>query len=140
MPDLPRRDAVLAFAALAVGACSVNPPPAREPAMYGLIGKMIAVPGQRDALVAILLKGIDGMPGCLSYVVAHDAAEPDALWITEVWASQEHHRGSHRCARPSRWASRSSQASATTRPRVRSVGSGWLRRQALPRRQPRTPA
>lgn len=62
--------------------------------MYGLIGKMIAVPGQRDALVAILLKGIDGMPGCLSYVVAHDAAEPDALWVTEVWASQEHHRAS----------------------------------------------
>lgn len=62
--------------------------------MYGLIGKMIAVPGQRDTLVAILLKGIDGMPGCLSYVVAHDAAEPDAIWVTEVWASQEHHRAS----------------------------------------------
>jgi quinol monooxygenase YgiN len=62
--------------------------------MYGLIGKMIALPGQRDALVAILLKGIDGMLGCLSYVVAHDAAEPDAIWVTEVWASQEHHRAS----------------------------------------------
>lgn len=62
--------------------------------MYGLIGKMLAVPGQRDALVAILLEGISGMPGCLSYVVAHDSAEADAIWVTEVWASQEHHRAS----------------------------------------------
>jgi hypothetical protein len=29
-----------------------------EPAMYGLIGKMIAAPGQRDALIAILLEGV----------------------------------------------------------------------------------
>lgn len=62
--------------------------------MYGLIGKMLAVPGQRDALVAILLEGISGMPGCLSYVVAHDSSEADAIWVTEVWASQEHHRAS----------------------------------------------
>lgn len=62
--------------------------------MDGLIGKMVAVPGQRDALVSILLQGIGGMPGCLSYVVAHDPSDPDALWITEVWASQEQHRAS----------------------------------------------
>ena len=62
--------------------------------MHGLIGKMVAVPGQRDALVSILLKGISGMPGCLSYVVAHDTSEPDAIWVTEVWVSQEHHRAS----------------------------------------------
>lgn len=62
--------------------------------MYGLIGKMVAVPGQRDALVAVLLEGIQSMPGCLGYVVAHDASEPDAIWVTEVWTSQEHHRAS----------------------------------------------
>ena len=53
--------------------------------MYGLIGKMTAVPGQRDALIAILLEGVSGMPGCLSYVVATDPTDVDALWITEVW-------------------------------------------------------
>ncbi|MBX3146133.1 MAG: antibiotic biosynthesis monooxygenase [Gemmatimonadales bacterium] len=62
--------------------------------MYGLIGKMSAVPGQRDALAAILLEGTARMPGCLSYVVASDPADADGLWITEVWDSQESHRAS----------------------------------------------
>lgn len=62
--------------------------------MYGLIGKMIALPEQRDALAAILLEGLSGMPGCLSYIVATDPTDPNALWITEVWQSQESHRAS----------------------------------------------
>lgn len=62
--------------------------------MYGLIGRMIATPGQRDALAAILLEGTDAMPGCLSYVVASDPSHDDALWITEVWESREHHQAS----------------------------------------------
>ena len=62
--------------------------------MYGLIGKMIAVAGQREALAHILLEGVSGMPGCLSYVIAHDPENPDALWITEVWDSAESHQAS----------------------------------------------
>ena len=62
--------------------------------MYGLIGRMKAVPGQRDALISILLEGVSGMPGCLSYVVANDPARPDTVWVTEVWESEAHHRAS----------------------------------------------
>jgi quinol monooxygenase YgiN len=62
--------------------------------MYGLIGKMQAVSGQRDELVAILLESTQAMPGCLSYVLATDPADADALWITEVWESQASHTGS----------------------------------------------
>lgn len=62
--------------------------------MYGLIGKMRAVPGQRDALIAILVEGVSGMPGCLSYVVAQDPSDPDAIWITEVWDSEASHKAS----------------------------------------------
>ena len=62
--------------------------------MYGLIGQMLATPGNRDALAAILLAGIAGMPGCLSYVVAQDPTNPDALWVTEVWTSQAEHQAS----------------------------------------------
>lgn len=62
--------------------------------MYGLIGKMSAVPGQRDALAAILLEGTARMPGCLSYIIASDPADADGLWITEVWDNQESHRAS----------------------------------------------
>ena len=62
--------------------------------MYGLIGKMRTHPGQRDALIAILLAGTTGMPGCLSYVVAKDPADSEGIWITEVWDSQESHKAS----------------------------------------------
>ncbi len=62
--------------------------------MYGLIGKMRALPGQRDALIAILVEGVSGMPGCLSYVVAQDPADPDAIWVTEVWDSEASHKAS----------------------------------------------
>ncbi|HEY2067477.1 MAG TPA: putative quinol monooxygenase [Gemmatimonadaceae bacterium] len=62
--------------------------------MYGLIGKMTAVPGQRDALVAILIDGVANMPGCLSYIIATDPADADAIWITEVWDSQASHQAS----------------------------------------------
>lgn len=62
--------------------------------MYGLIGKMSAVPGKRDALAAILLDGTGDMPGCLSYIIATDPADADALWITEAWDSQASHQAS----------------------------------------------
>lgn len=62
--------------------------------MYGLIGKMTAVPGQRDALADAMISGTRAMPGCLSYVIALDPGDPDALWITEVWDSKESHAAS----------------------------------------------
>ena len=62
--------------------------------MYGLIGQMIAAPGRRAELAAILMEGTQAMPGCRSYVVAEDLANSDALWITEVWDSQEDHAAS----------------------------------------------
>lgn len=65
-----------------------------EQAMHGLIGRMRAQPGQRDALLAILLEGTGSMPGCLSYVVAKDPVDADAIWITEVWNSRASHDAS----------------------------------------------
>src|SRR6185436_142224 len=62
--------------------------------MYGLIGKMTAVAGQRDALASMLLESTQAMPGCLSYIVAIDPADADALWITEVWDSAASHQAS----------------------------------------------
>lgn len=62
--------------------------------MYGLIGKIIARPGDRDELIAALLESSGGMPGCLSYVIAKDSTDADALWVTEVWDSQASHRAS----------------------------------------------
>lgn len=62
--------------------------------MFGLIGKIKATAGQRDPLIAILIEGTSAMPGCLSYVVARDAADGDAIWVTEVWESRDSHRAS----------------------------------------------
>ena len=62
--------------------------------MYGLIGKLRTIPGQRDALTEILLDGAASMPGCLSYVVATDPTDSDAIWITEVWERRELHQAS----------------------------------------------
>jgi quinol monooxygenase YgiN len=62
--------------------------------MYGLIGKMRTQPGRRDALTAILLEGAGSMPGCLSYVIAHDPSDADAIWITEAWDSAASHAAS----------------------------------------------
>ena len=62
--------------------------------MYGLIGKMIAVPGKRSELAQILMDGVGGMPGCLSYIVAEDPDDPKALWVTEVWDGKESHSAS----------------------------------------------
>ena len=62
--------------------------------MYGLIGKMTIVTGQREALIAILLQGTAEMPGCLSYVVAKDPADEDAVWMTEVCENEASHQAS----------------------------------------------
>jgi len=62
--------------------------------MYGLIGSMIAVEGKRDELIRILLEGVNDMPGCLSYVVAKDPKDANAVWITEVWDTKESHAAS----------------------------------------------
>ncbi len=62
--------------------------------MYGLIGKMLATSGDRDSVIVALLESTGEMPGCLSYVVALDPNDADAIWITEVWDSQESNKAS----------------------------------------------
>lgn len=62
--------------------------------MYGLIGKINTARGKRDELIEILLEGVAGMPGCLSYVVAKDPADDDGIWVTEVWDTKERHAAS----------------------------------------------
>ncbi len=62
--------------------------------MYGLIGQMKAVNGKRAALIDILAEGTVAMPGCLSYIIAEDSEDADAIWITEIWIDQDHHTAS----------------------------------------------
>ena len=61
--------------------------------MYGLIAQIAAVEGKRSELASILM-AIGPMEGCVSYVVAEDASREDALWVTELWESEEAHAAS----------------------------------------------
>jgi quinol monooxygenase YgiN len=93
--SIRRREVLAAIAAspLMVGISSARSlEEARS--MFGLIGKIRATPGARAQLAALLIKASASMPGCRSYVVAADAAEADALWVTEVWDSAEAHEAS----------------------------------------------
>ncbi len=47
--------------------------------MYGLISQFVTGPGQRDELIRVVAAGTKGVPGCLSYVIAEDAARADAV-------------------------------------------------------------
>jgi quinol monooxygenase YgiN len=62
--------------------------------VYGLISKIITQAGRRDELANILIEGSTELPGCLSYVVATDLAEPDSLWVTEIWNDKASHQAS----------------------------------------------
>lgn len=90
---LERREFILGTVlATAAGSASARTP--EQKPMYGLIGRMLAKPGQRDALLAALLDGTRAMPGCLSYIIAKDPTNADAIWITEAWDSPESHKAS----------------------------------------------
>lgn len=110
--SVTRRTVLATLAALPLGSANAAAPPTdtappptdttmsptdttkEKPRMYGLIGKMRAHPGQRDALIAILLEGTSNMPGCRSYIIAKDMQDADAIWITETWDTQASHKAS----------------------------------------------
>jgi len=62
--------------------------------MWGMIAKMTIVPGKRDEMIDVLKQSAADMPGCLSYVVAKDAADANTIWVTEVWDSMASHDAS----------------------------------------------
>ena len=55
------------------------------------------MPGQHDALLAILLDAANaapGMPGCRLYLVSLVPEDADAIAVTEVWDDQASHDAS----------------------------------------------
>ncbi|MCI4588899.1 antibiotic biosynthesis monooxygenase [Sphingobium sp. BYY-5] len=88
-----RRD-MLSFTVAAMAATTIPAAAQEAKPKFGLIGQMLSAPGKRDELVGYLKEATGAMPGCLSYVVALDTANPEAIWITEVWDSRESHAAS----------------------------------------------
>ena len=58
----------------------------------GRYARCTAKPGQGDALAEKLLgvaEALQAVPGCELYVINRAADDPDTIWVTEVWRSQE---------------------------------------------------
>jgi quinol monooxygenase YgiN len=90
------RRPVLAGLALAVlgGAAFAKGIAMEDQIPFGMIGKMKAQPGKRAELIAILGSGTGAMPGCRAYLIAEDAKDADAIWITEIWEDAASHKAS----------------------------------------------
>ena len=64
---------------------------------YALCGKMMTDPHNRQTLIEILSAAADLMQnaeGCQMYIVYRDANDAGAVWITELWDSEEAHDNS----------------------------------------------
>jgi hypothetical protein len=53
--------------------------PKEASGMWGMIAKMPVLPGRRDEMIEILKDSAADMPGCVSYVVAKDAADENTI-------------------------------------------------------------
>jgi len=92
--EIDRREFLKCLAATAMTAAPVLASPQGANNMYGLIAKLMASPGNREQLMAILMEGTRDMPGCFSYIVAKDSSDENAIWVTEIWDSVTSHDAS----------------------------------------------
>jgi len=91
---MDRRKFVVGAGLLAATAPLASVGQAKELSMFGLINKIMAAEGKRDALITILLAGTQDMPGCISYVISKDGADANLIWVHEVWKSKADHEAS----------------------------------------------
>ena len=59
--------------------------------MFGLIVKFVTHAGKRDEFISIMSGGFQGMAGCHSYILAADATDETAVWLTEIWDDEDSH-------------------------------------------------
>ncbi len=55
-------------------------------------GRMVALPGSGPELAEVMLAvatAQEADPGCLLYLVNRQTDDPETLWVTELWRSQE---------------------------------------------------
>lgn len=63
---------------------------------FGYISSVRVKPGHRAEVAAVLADAAEGLraAGCALYLVTESATDEDAIWVTEVWQSKEHHDAS----------------------------------------------
>ena len=68
-------------------------------ARFGMVGKLVAQPGQGQELLELLIaatRELQGADGCELYVVSQDRDDLDTIWVLEAW----HDEAAPRLARP----------------------------------------
>ena len=66
---------------------------------FGLYTKFKTKPGKSEEMISILTeaaKVVAAAKGCVLYIVNKDSLQENAIWVTEIWESQEAHRDSLR--------------------------------------------
>ncbi|MPZ28625.1 MAG: antibiotic biosynthesis monooxygenase [Micromonosporaceae bacterium] len=61
---------------------------------HALLNRLTARPGQRRRVVEILIESgrrFDDNPACLLYLVTEAVDDPDVIWVTDLWISQQEH-------------------------------------------------
>jgi quinol monooxygenase YgiN len=64
---------------------------------YALCGSIRATSGDGDRLEALLLEAASVLAdadGCLLYLINRRDEDPDAVWVVEVWTTDEAHAAS----------------------------------------------
>ncbi|MDQ0114482.1 putative quinol monooxygenase [Paenibacillus harenae] len=64
---------------------------------FTMFGQLKAQPGKRDELAKAMLEStetLQGMEGCVFYILNEAVDDPDVLWIMELWESAEAHAAS----------------------------------------------
>ncbi|MFE2351065.1 MULTISPECIES: putative quinol monooxygenase [Kitasatospora] len=61
---------------------------------FSVYGRLTALPGRRDDLIAVLLEGLRAggdAGGLLAYSINTAFDDPDTVWLTQLWTDQEAH-------------------------------------------------
>ena len=76
--------------ALGIAAGLMMTAPAVAADRFGVIAHLTSQAGKRDAMIDAL-KGLIGMKGNISFVIAKDGKNENGIYITEIWESKEAH-------------------------------------------------
>lgn len=63
-------------------------------ASHSVYTRFMALPRKGNALIGILMKAHDivsDADGCRLYIINQDEENPDHIWVTELWDTQEDH-------------------------------------------------
>ncbi|KAA0024883.1 putative quinol monooxygenase [Antrihabitans cavernicola] len=60
---------------------------------FSVYGRMIALPGRRDEVVALIQDAVDagGSPDLLGYSINIALTDSDTVWVTELWTDRQTH-------------------------------------------------